>query len=129
MMDEISSDPDDYLAQTFTAAQLQNATDNYLIEKGETPYPIWNRYLGLMFEGINVTLKLDGTDELLIDPEELTYLQRMVYFLTETPTIQLEVYVWWITVYAMIINTSPDIEEYIEKQAAPFRSQEIVRSR
>lgn len=121
---------DEYIGVAYTVKQLQNITDEYLISQNEKPVLVWNQYLTYLFEDINVTLLLDGTDELYIDIDELPYLPRIIYYLLKTPDAYLELYMWWLTIYAMIMNTTSEIGEYIAKEAEPFTSNgDVVRSR
>lgn len=121
---------DEYIAQIYTVNEIQNATDQFLISKDEKTFPMWNKYLTYLYDGINNSLNFDGSDTLMVDSDELTYLTHIVYLLLKTPDAYLELYMWWVTVYAMIINTSSDIVEYISKQGETVHSySQVIRSR
>lgn len=121
---------DEYIGNEYTLKELQNITDEYLITHNEKPVPVWNQYLSYLFEDVNISLALDGTDRLFIDVDELPYLPRIIYYLLKTPDAYLELYMWWLTIYAMIMNTTTEIAEYISKEAEPFASNgNVIRSR
>lgn len=89
---------------------------------------IWKPYLKHVFQGVNVTLDLDKKDLVYVDPEHLQYLLMIAGFLTGIPDVLIEVWVWWMTVNALIINTTSEVKEYFDKLAAPFQNM-ILRSR
>lgn len=121
---------DEYVGKAYTVNQLQNITDDFLIAHNEKPVLVWNTYLSYLYKDINVSLALDGSDQLFIDVDELPYLPKIVYYLLKTPDAYLELYMWWLTIYAMIMNTTTEIAEYISKEAEPFASTgDIIRSR
>lgn len=47
------------------------------------------------------------------------------------PDIYVELYMWWVTVYAMIINTTSDAVDYISRNLAYYGSgvSNVARSR
>lgn len=120
---------DEYSLTTFTLNELQNLTDEYLLQNGEKPLPIWINYFTFLYEGVNSTLIFDGTETVFIDRNELWYLPKIVYYLLKLPDEYLELYMWWVTLYAMMINTTTEMVEYIAKQTAPFTSNTEIRSR
>lgn len=86
--------------------------------------------MNYLYDGINVSLNLDGSYILMADEDEVSYLSDIVYLLLQTPDAYLELYMWWVTVYAMIINTSSDIVDYISKQSESIHSySQVIRSR
>lgn len=99
------------------------------MENGEKPFPVWQKYFSYLYEGIDGTSNMDGTSIVLVDQSELRYLPRIVYYLLKLPDEYLELYMWWVTLYAMIINTTSEMVEYISKQTAPFISDNPTRSR
>lgn len=108
--------------------ELQNATNQLLQTLKFPPTEIWKRYLKAVFDGYNITLDLDKKDMIYVDPEHLQYLFMIAGFLTGMPDVLVEVWVWWMAVNALIINTTMDIKEYFEKLSAPFHSM-LLRSR
>lgn len=91
---------------------------------------MWRRYITLLFQSVpNVTLDLDGGDLLYIPVDELLYLPQIAVYLESVPDVVLELYMWWVTVFAMIFSTTTDITDYIQKEMAPFQGTEIYRSR
>lgn len=114
---------------TYTIEELQNLTDDYMVENGEQPLPVWNKYLSHLCQDLNTTFHLDGTDRVIIDQNELWYLPKIIYYLLKLPDEHLELYMWWAAIYAMIINTTSEMVEYISKQTTPFASGDVIRSR
>ncbi|XP_015834804.2 neprilysin isoform X1 [Tribolium castaneum] len=93
-------------------------------------YPqILEKYLGFLFTGTNVTIDFDN-DFFLLSQNDVDYLPRILSYVLTSSDIYLELYMWWVTVFAMIINTSSEIVEYIVKQTAPFYTgTAVLRSR
>lgn len=121
---------DDLNYLKLTVDEIQNKTDQYLIDNNESPIKIWKDYVNLMFDKVpNVTLNLDKDDFILITTSDVFYLGQLLQYLKYTPDVLIELYMWWVTVQAMIINTTSDISEYIYKQAAPFNTDVVIKSR
>lgn len=101
-----------------------------LINNINKEYPqIWQKYLGYIFEGVNVNLDFDK-DLFYLGDADSNYLPKILSYVLTTSDIYLELYMWWVTVFAMIINTSSDVVEYILKQTAPFYTgTAVLRSR
>lgn len=109
---------------------LQNVTDQFLKHNGETPTLLWRRYLTMLFEGIpNVTLDLDKKDYIYIPVEEMAYFPEIAFYLTKVPDLVLELYMWWVTVYAMILSTTSEMTEFIAKESVPFTQVSVYRTR
>ncbi|CAH1159649.1 unnamed protein product [Phaedon cochleariae] len=114
------TDPDTEDTNTFsvTFEALQKMTDKNLA----IPQPnLWNDYLSNLFDGTNITINPEK-DLLYVTDMDLLYLNKIMKFVSDSPGINLELYMWWATVYAMIINTSSDVVEYISKQMSVFSS-------
>lgn len=125
----INNEIDEYSLITLTLNELQNLTDEYLLKNEEKPLQIWIKYFNLLYDGVNKTIMFNGAEIVYVDRSELWYLPKIVYYLIKIPDEHLELYMWWVTLYAMIINTTTEMVEYITKQTAPFISNNIVRSR
>lgn len=108
----------------------QRKTNEYLTNEIDMDYPeIWEKYLGYLFEDINVTINFDIEDLYIMDAEA-DYLPKVVSYILTTSDIYLELYMWWITVYAMIVNTSLDVADDIFKLTASiYPENPIIRSR
>lgn len=101
-----------------------------MLQNGEKPIPgVWRNYFAYLYEGVNSSFSFDGTEVVLVDQNELWYLPKIIYYLLKLPDEHIELYMWWATLYAMIINTTSEMIEYISKQTAPFISNTITRSR
>lgn len=111
--------------------EIQNFTNQFLISNGEESYNIWQDYVTMMFDGIpNVNLSLKDDDLIYIRQFELDYLGEILLFMKRTPFKIIELYMWWSTVHAMIINTTTDIIEFIYKQYAAIYADsddEVIR--
>lgn len=84
----------------------------------------------MMFDEVpNVTLALNDTDMIYIRPFELNYLGEILLYLKKTPFAIIELYMWWVTVHAMIMNTTSDIIQFIYKQSTPFVSDPVYKPR
>ncbi|KAG5890093.1 hypothetical protein JTB14_003656 [Gonioctena quinquepunctata] len=111
---DLDAEEDDTFSITFK--ELQTQTDELL----PNPEPdIWLKYFNFLFSGTNVTMD-PKKDLLYVTEMDLRFLKRMLKYVRATPDINLELYMWWATVYAMIINTSSDVMEYIGKQLSSF---------
>lgn len=116
-------------ANIYSFAAFQKKTNDFLSKSAITYPDIWEKYITNLFQGVNVTVDTNK-DELYIPQLEEEYLMRILDFLLHTPEIELELYMWWITVYAMIINTTSDIIDFVTKQTAVFYgTSDVIRSR
>ncbi|XP_074037562.1 endothelin-converting enzyme homolog isoform X2 [Leptinotarsa decemlineata] len=124
------TDPDAKEDDTFaiTFADLQTQTDQLL----QNPEPdVWLKYFNYLFKGTAVTIN-PKKDMLYVTAMDLQFLKRMLQYVQGTDDINLELYMWWATVYAMIINTSSDVVDYISTQLNYFSSgssSNVARSR
>ncbi|GLV35324.1 Neprilysin 5 [Carabus blaptoides fortunei] len=107
---------------------LQNATNKMLKSLGHKPINVWRPYLTNVFAGTNVTLDLDKTDLLYVEPDQLQYLFMIVGFLASMPDIVVELFVWWMTVKSLIMNTTSEVTELYDKLFSPFLPA-LLRSR
>ncbi|RZB39536.1 neprilysin-like, partial [Asbolus verrucosus] len=110
--------------------EYQTKTNELLINNLNKDYPeIWQKYISYLFDGVNVTINFDKDVFYLGDSDD-SYLPKIIGYVLTTSDIYLELYMWWVTVFAMIINTSSDVVEYILKQTAPFYTgSAVLRSR
>ncbi|XP_060530222.1 endothelin-converting enzyme homolog [Cylas formicarius] len=98
--------------KNMTFRQLQEFTANNVPNLDPM---FWVTYVDAIFENTNVTIEPD-VDLLYVTETELTYLYKILEYVTSLPEKHLEIYLWWSTVYAMVINTSADVVDYITKQ-------------
>lgn len=71
-------------------------------------------------------------DLLYVTDLDIDYLQQILPFLLSSPAINLELYMWWNTIYAMVMSTSTAIADFISKQLDLFgttTTNYIARSR
>ncbi|CAH1103990.1 unnamed protein product [Psylliodes chrysocephalus] len=131
-MDEIvtnTTDPDQQEDDTYalTVDNLQHEIDDYI----KTPNPAFlTTYLSYLFNNTNITIDTKS-DLLFVTKLDVLFMKMIIDYLSELPDVNIELYMWWSSVYAMIFNTSSDIAEYITKQLNLFsgNTDSLVRSR
>ncbi|KAF7275221.1 hypothetical protein GWI33_012070, partial [Rhynchophorus ferrugineus] len=97
-----------------TFDELQLLTDNNV----KSPMPkFWINYVESIFENTNVTLD-PAVDFLYTTETEMGYMWSVLEYISEQSSVDLELYLWWASVYSMIINTSSDIAEYMLTEAS-----------
>lgn len=101
---------------------MQNATDNIFDTLKLPKKKIWEPFLIKLFNGTNVTLSLKDKDLIYVDPLHVKYLFMITGFVSAIPDVFIELWVWWMTVNALIINTTKEIREFYDKQSEPFKS-------
>lgn len=112
-----------------TIRNHQTKLNDYLKDNSKVEYPeIWEKYLTELFEDTNVTIDFDK-DILYLTENDENYLPKILTYVLTTSDIYLELYMWWVTVFAMIINTTSDVVDFITKQTAPFYGMNVLRSR
>ncbi|XP_072385785.1 endothelin-converting enzyme 1 isoform X1 [Diabrotica undecimpunctata] len=86
-------------------------------------------YFKYLFNGTNVTVTLN--DSLYVTELDKVFLKTIMNYLADLSDIKIELYMWWMAAYAMIINTSEDISQYITKQLNSIEgdSADVVRPR
>lgn len=91
---------------------LQSKTDEVL----PTPQAdFWHKYFEYIFVDTNVTVDIKK-DRLFITDSDLGFLQSIIPYIEATPLVNIELYLWWNAVYAMIMSTSTALADYIDKQ-------------
>lgn len=118
--------PTDYYVP-LKAKEMQNATDAIFKSLKLPRKEIWAPFLKSMFNGTNITLDLDK-DLIYVDPLHVKYLFMITGFVSAIPDVFIELWVWWMTVNAIIINTTKEIREFYHKQTAPFKNL-VLRTR
>lgn len=107
--------------------KLQSLTDNVL----PSPQPnLWLNYFNYLFKGSDVTFD-PGKDLLYVTDEDLEFIEKILPIIINSPSIEIELYMWWQAVYVMIMSTSTSVADYIDKQLDLFRSNSnfVARSR
>lgn len=124
-----TTDPDQQEDDTYalTVDNLQHEIDDYI----KTPNPAFlTTYLSYLFNNTNITIDTKS-DLLFVTKLDVLFMKMIIDYLSELPDVNIELYMWWSSVYAMIFNTSSDIAEYITKQLNLFsgNTDSLVRSR
>lgn len=111
-----------------TVNEMQNATNKVFKSLKMPERDIWRTFLTSVFNDTNVTLHLDDFDKIYVDPLHVKYLFMITGFVSALPDILVELWVWWMTVNAIIINTTNEIREFLYKQTASSHST-VIRTR
>lgn len=77
--------------QYYTVKQLQNLTDAHI--KPKKPYPIWQRYLDILFENLPES-KPSTEEQLQLYPENVEFLGRLIDVISDQPPALIELYIW-----------------------------------
>ncbi|XP_058446017.1 uncharacterized protein LOC131427110 [Malaya genurostris] len=106
-----SNNPDDSLnlqdLVNTTVYDLQTQTDQYLAPK--QPLPIWKHYLEEVFEGIPEAQLDLNNDLILTSNADIYYLQLLADYLSRTPLVHIELFIWWTVVEELILHTTAEI--------------------
>lgn len=78
----------------------------------------------------NVTIDPEK-DLLYVTDVDIDFILNVIPFILKTPPLHLELYMWWNTIYAMVMSTSMEIADFIDKQLDIFGSKVnyVARSR
>ncbi|CAG9861144.1 unnamed protein product [Phyllotreta striolata] len=133
---DISDFVDEIVSNTTDPFEEEDETYSIPIRKlqqeiaGKQPKNFLIDYFNELFNRTNVTINPDS-DLVYVTDADVTYLKTVVNYLSETPDVEVELYTWWTSVYAMIFSTSDNFTEHIKKELNSYaRDQEkIVRSR
>ncbi|CAH1115507.1 unnamed protein product [Psylliodes chrysocephalus] len=101
---------------SITVENLQNEIIDYLKKPNHN---FFTTYFSYLFNNTNVTIN-NASDLIYVTKGDVNYLKRIMDYLAELPDINIELYMWWSTVSAMMFNTSSDIASYILKQVSAF---------
>ncbi|XP_013136144.1 PREDICTED: neprilysin-2-like [Papilio polytes] len=103
-----------YETQEYTVKQIHNITDSVLTQSNGTAIPIWRRY----FEGIFTVKdeKLDFEKEKIsISQLDLEYLCVMAAYVSKTPPIHLELYIWMKVIEVLAVDTTQTLYQLFLK--------------
>ncbi|KAL1396525.1 hypothetical protein pipiens_010466 [Culex pipiens pipiens] len=92
-----------------TAPELQNMTDLYIAPK--EPFPIWERFLNKVFDGIPEAQLNVKEDLILTSNADLLYLRLLADYLAQTPLAHIELFIWWTVVEELILHTTTEIRK------------------
>ncbi|KPI90938.1 Neprilysin-2 [Papilio xuthus] len=103
-----------YETEDYTVDQIQNITDLIVAQTNGTTIPIWKRY----FEGIFTVKdeKLDfAKEKISINQLDLEYLCLMAAYVSKTPPIQLELYIWMKVIEVLTADTTQTLYQLFLK--------------
>ncbi|XP_058817652.1 uncharacterized protein LOC131680955 [Topomyia yanbarensis] len=92
-----------------TVHDLQTLTDLYLAPK--QPLPIWEHYVEEVFDGIPEALLNLNDDLILTSNADIFYLQLLANYLSQTPLVHIELFIWWTVVEELILHTTTEIRK------------------
>nr|XP_023023032.1 neprilysin-4-like [Leptinotarsa decemlineata] len=97
---------------SITLEYLQSQTDDYL----STSLPnFWPKYIKYLFSGSHIKIRPKNVS-VYTTTGDFEYLNLVLEYLSTTPDINIELYMWWVTVEKMILSTSSDIIYYVTKE-------------
>ncbi|XP_074037560.1 endothelin-converting enzyme homolog [Leptinotarsa decemlineata] len=97
---------------SITLEYLQSQTDDYL----STSLPnFWPKYIKYLFSGSHIKIRSKNLS-VYTTTGDFEYLNLVLEYLSTTPDINIELYMWWVTVEKMILSTSSDIIYYVTKE-------------
>lgn len=88
---------------------IQNITDQHIVPK--RPYPVFEKFMKLLLEGIPEAHFDYNTDVVLTSNADLLYLKLAVQLISETPEIEIEMFLWWCVVEDLILYTTNDVRK------------------
>ncbi|XP_062556041.1 neprilysin-like [Armigeres subalbatus] len=92
-----------------TVVELQNMTDQYIFPK--EPFPVWESYLNEVFEGIPEAHLDLNLDQILTSNADILYLRLLADYLSQTPLVHIELFIWWTVVEELILHTTTEIRK------------------
>ncbi|KPJ13992.1 Endothelin-converting enzyme 2 [Papilio machaon] len=109
-----TDETESYETREYTVHQIQNITDSVQALTNGTTIPIWKRY----FEGIFTVKdeKLDFEKEKIsINQLDLEYLCLMAAYVSKTPPIHLELYIWMKVIEVLAADTTQTLYQLFLK--------------
>ncbi|KAK9870255.1 hypothetical protein WA026_006341 [Henosepilachna vigintioctopunctata] len=107
----------DAIATAYTFKELQSEIDQFTTDNiNQNKSDFLETYIELIFSDIvNVTIDFQQ-DKLHLTEEEKPYLFHIMTYLLSSSDIYIELYLWWSTVFSMIMNTTTEVIEFIVKE-------------
>lgn len=110
--------------------EIQNLSDSFVSSLNITSKVSWRRYMTKLFDGVpNVTLDLDNLDYIYVPIDELSYIPEFAAYISSIPDVFIELYMWWVTVYTMVLSTTVEVADLIDRESEVFSTTTIYRSR
>ncbi|XP_053690953.1 endothelin-converting enzyme homolog [Sabethes cyaneus] len=92
-----------------TVRELQTLTDQFLAPRD--PVPIWEQYLEEVFDGVPEAQLNLSEDLILTSNADIYYLQLLTDYLSLTPLVHIELFIWWTVVEELILHTTAEIRK------------------
>lgn len=89
--------------------EIQNITDQYIAPKD--PYKVFQKFFKLLLDGIPEAHFDYDSDVVLTSNADLLYLKLAIQLISETPEIEIEMYLWWCVVEDLILYTTNDVRK------------------
>ncbi|XP_031766921.2 endothelin-converting enzyme 2-like [Galleria mellonella] len=115
-------DSDDFLhIPEYTVDEIQTHTDMIVENNNGTAQPIWKEYLEGVFCISNVTLNFE-TDKILISESDMKYLGLIAAYLSNTPPVVIELYIWVKVVEVMAAHTTKELRLLYQRSYDDMRT-------
>ena len=88
---------------------IQNITDRHIAPKSS--YPVFDKFLKLLLDGIPEAHFDYSSDVVLTSNADLLYLKLAIQLISETPEIEIEMFLWWCVVEDLILYTTNDVRK------------------
>ncbi|XP_047028659.1 endothelin-converting enzyme 2-like isoform X1 [Helicoverpa zea] len=110
-----SSDDAGYLIiPDYTVDEIQAHTDAVVESNNGTASPIWKKYLEGLFNISNTVLDFE-TDKILVSEPDLRYMSLMAAYVSKTPPVVLELYIWVKVVEVMSVHTTTELRNLFQR--------------
>ncbi|XP_059046643.1 endothelin-converting enzyme 2-like [Achroia grisella] len=119
---ETDTDAQEFLhIPELTVNELQNLTDIIVESDNGTVMPTWKKYLEGIFSISNVTLNFE-TDKILVSQSDLKYLGIMAAYLSNTPPVIIELYIWMKVTKVMSAHTTKELRMLYQRSYEEIRA-------
>ncbi|CAH0625284.1 unnamed protein product [Chrysodeixis includens] len=109
------SDEEDYgNIPDYTADEIQTHTDAVVELNNGTASPIWKRYLEGVFSISNTELDFEK-DKVMVADSDLKYMSLMAAYVSKTPPVVMELYIWVKVVEVMSIHTTTELRDLFQR--------------
>ncbi|CAB3227830.1 unnamed protein product [Arctia plantaginis] len=119
---EIDDDDYDLSIPEYKIEEIQSHTDAVVENNNGTASPIWKKYLEGIFNVSKVALDFEKDKVLVADPD-LKYMSLMAAYISKTPPVVLELYIWVKVVEVMAVHTTTELQALFQRAYEQSHSQ------
>ncbi|KAJ8720050.1 hypothetical protein PYW07_012093 [Mythimna separata] len=112
----------------YTVDEIQSHTDSVVENNNGTASPIWKRYLEGIFNVSNTVLDFEN-DKILVSEPDLKYMSLMAAYVSKTPPVVLELYIWIKVVEVMSIHTTTELRDMFQRAYEQTHAHETIPPR